>query len=301
MALTRRHRHRVRDGDRQCAIARAVQRIGHHNRDVIEHRRVIVRLRVLLSPIHRVVVAHLTRGRIKAIEHQRAARRLHRHRCRAAQTIELRQGQRLTTHLDARQTRFRRHCEGAADAGGIILSQRVLTGLGTIALRGRDRRRTIGVTIDGDHHRRCRHITVRILHLIRERLRQRLIVIERIDRRVGVVQHIAVCAVGIGRERAVLGSNVALPAVEAHRTVERRVVGQRITVNQIAAAVFHQRMALTRRHRHRVRDQYPQLTRAFLAKRIHRSDIKHVDNRLIASLVVLRSFYRVLISNRANR
>ena len=73
-----------------------------------------------------------------------------------------------------------------------------------IVVGGHDGRCTIGLAVDGDSERaRCRQV-VRVLDGVVEHLGQRLAGVQRIDVGVGVVQHIAVAAIGVDGQRAVL-------------------------------------------------------------------------------------------------
>src|SRR5690606_17204638 len=119
-------------------------------------------------------------------------------------------------------------------------------------------------------------------------------VVQGIDCRVGVVQHIGVGAVGIGGEAAVLAGGAG-PTIEGDRAVKGAVVSQGITADGVRTAVFDQGMRFVLGHGVGVGDQYVQSVAAGLAVCIGDADGKGVDDRVITSGVILSTVNGVAV------
>src|SRR5690606_41626 len=144
----------------------------------------------------------------------------------------------------------------------------------------------IGTAVDGDGDAGVSYIAVGITHLVIEGLGQSLTVIQSVDRRVGVVQHIGVGAIGIGGEAAVLAGGGALPAIEHDRAVEGAVVSQGITADGIRTAVFDQGMRFVLGHGVGVGDQHVQGVAAGLAIGIGDADNEAIQYGVITGGVI---------------
>ena len=142
---------------------------------------------------------------------------------------------------------------------------------------GRDLGQRIGVAIDRDHQRAAGGRAVTVLGRVVEGLRQRLAVIELVDRRQGVVQRVGVRAVGLDHQGAV-GAIDGRARCGHRRAIQRghrqaAVLGRRVRARarQHAArrrarhAVFRHRVGVRRSHRSGVRDRHAQRVRTRLA------------------------------------
>src|SRR5690606_21797664 len=127
-----------------------------------------------------------------------------------------------------------------------------------------------------------------ITHLIAECLGQSLTVVQGIDRRVGVIQHIGVGAIGIGGEVAVLAGGAG-PTIEGDRAVKGAVVGQGVAADGIRTAVFDQGVGFTLGYGVGVGDQYVQGVVAGLTVGIGDADNEAIQYRVITRGVILRT------------
>src|SRR5690606_38856163 len=136
-------------------------------------------------------------------------------------------------------------------------------------------------------------------HLVIEGLGQSLTVIQSGDRRVGVVQHIGVGAIGIGGEVAVVAGGAG-PAIERDRAVEGAVVGQGISTDGICTAVLDQGMDFTLGYRVGVGNQHVQGVVAGLTVGIGDADSEAIQYGVIASGVILSTVDGVAVAHFAS-
>src|SRR5690554_3526786 len=147
----------------------------------------------------------------------------------------------------------------------------------------------IGTALDGDGHGGVVHITVGVFYLVGKGFRQFLAVVQRIDSSVGVIQHIAVSTVGIGRKGTVLRCGVALPAIKGYRAVEGAVVDQGVAADAVGSTVFGQGVRFILRHWVGVGDQHIQTVIGSDAVIVGDGKRKAVHHALIACSVILRT------------
>src|SRR5690606_26932464 len=240
---------------------------------------------VILSTVDGVAVVDHAGDCIVAGEGQFALGGGH-NRWRSAERVQLGEGQGLTADLQAGNAGLRGDGDLTGDGGSGIFGDADVTRCHAVVIRYIHHRRAIGTAVDGDGDAGVSHIAVGIAHLVIEGLGQCLKVVQGIDCRVGVVQHIAVGAIGIGGEAAVLAGGAG-PAIEGDRAVKGAVVGQGVTADGIRTAVLDNKMGLTLGYRVGVGNQYVQSVVAGLAVCIGDADGKGVDDRVITSGVIL--------------
>ena len=118
--------------------------------------------------------------------------------------------------------RARRRLAGIPGAGQPLLVDRCLARCSAIAIDRDDARDGVGVTVDGDGERRRAGIAVGVGNCVGVGLGQALPCLQRIDRRIGVVQGVGVAAVSTKHQRAVGTIHAAADVATGAR---RRTVG----------------------------------------------------------------------------
>src|SRR5690606_22537382 len=279
--------HGVGVGDQhvQGVVAGLAVGIGDADSEAIQYG--VIASGVILSTVDGVAVVDLAGDCIVAGEGQFALGSGH-DRWRSAERVQLGEGQGLTADLQAGKTGLGGDGHLPGDGSGSIFGDADVTRCHTVVIRYIHHRRAVSTAVDGDGDASVSYIAVGITHLVIEGLGQSLTVIQSVDRRVGVVQHIGVGAIGIGGEVAVVAGGAG-PAIEGDRAVEGAVVGQGISTDGICTAVLDQGMDFTLGYRVGVGDQYVQSVVAGLAVCIGDADGKGVDNRVITGGMILRA------------
>src|SRR5690606_24947985 len=267
----------------QSVVAGLAVGIGDADNEAIQYR--VITSGVILCAVDGVAVVDLAGDCIVAGKGQFALGGGH-DRWRSAERVQVGEGQGLTADLQAGNAGLCGDGDLTGDGSGGIFGDAVVTRCHAVVIRYIDHRRAIGTAVDVDGDAGVIHIAIGITHLIAECLGQSLTVIQNVDRRVGVVQHIAVGAIGIGGEAAVLAGGAG-PAIEGDRAVQGAVVGQGVTADGIRTAVLDNKMGLAVGYRVGVGNQYVQSVVAGLAVCIGDADGKGVDDRVIASGVIL--------------
>src|SRR5690606_33734022 len=160
-----------------------------------------------------------------------------------------------TANLQTGHAGLRGDGDLTGDGGSGIFGDADVTRCHAVVIRYILHRRAIGTAVDSDGDAGVGLLAVCIAHLVSEGLGQCLKVVQGIDCRVGVVQHIGVGAVGIGGEAAVLAGGAG-PTIEGDRAVKGAVVSQGITADGVRTAVFDQGMRFVLGHGVGVGDQY---------------------------------------------
>ena len=99
--------------------------------------------------------------------------------------------------------RARRRLAGIPGAGQPLLVDRSLARRSTIAINRNDARGAVGIAVDGDDELGGGGITITVGQRIGVPIRQALSGLQRIDRRVGVVQRVDVTAVVVQQQRTI--------------------------------------------------------------------------------------------------
>src|SRR5690606_25303178 len=238
----------------QSVVAGLTVGIGDADNEAIQYR--VIASGVILCAVDGVAVVDLARDCIVAGKGQFALGGGH-DRWRSAERVQVGEDQGLTADLLAGNAGICGDGDLPGDGSGGIFGDADITRCHTVFIRYIHHRWAVSTAVDVDGDAGVIHIAIGITHLIAECLGQSLTVVQGIDRRVGVIQHIGVGAIGIGGEAAVLAGGAG-PAIEGDRAVKGAVVGQGVAADDIRTAVFDQDVGFTLGYGVGVGDQYVQ-------------------------------------------